>query len=84
MDHRDCNDQNYQWRPTTPVGIRILGIAIVVVNLVFLVVALTAAEGDWLIIVPIAAMIAAGILGLLLARSYWYPSSRPVRSEAPA
>lgn len=77
MDHRDRNDQSYQWRPTTPVGIRILGIAIVVVNLVFLVVALTAAEGDWLIIVPIAAMIAAGVLGLLLARSYMYLSIDP-------
>lgn len=77
MDHRDRNVQSYQWRPPTPVGIRMLGIAIVVVNLVFLVVALTAAEGDWLIFLPIAAMIAAGVFGLLLARSYMYLSIAP-------
>lgn len=77
MDATDRNDQSYQWRPTTPVGIRILGTAILVVNLVFLVVALTAAEGDWLIIFPIVAMIAAGVLGLLLARSYMYLSIAP-------
>ncbi|HEY4557109.1 MAG TPA: hypothetical protein VIG82_02845 [Enteractinococcus sp.] len=58
------------WKLKTPLGIRILGAAIVTVNLVFIVVAVVAAEGDWAIVVPIAAMVAAGVFGVLLALSY--------------
>jgi hypothetical protein len=58
------------WKVKTPLGIRILGAAIVTVNLVFIVVAVVAAEGDWAIVVPIAAMVAAGVFGVLLALSY--------------
>ena len=58
------------WKLKTPLGIRILGVAIVIVNLGFIVVAVIAAEGDWAIVVPIAAMVAAGVFGVLLALSY--------------
>ena len=42
------------------------------VNLVFIVVAVFAAEGDWAILLPIAAMVAAGVFGALLALSHIY------------
>lgn len=56
------------------MGIRLLGVAIVVVNVVFIIVGILAAQGDWTILIPIAAMIAAGVLGVLLALSYIYIS----------
>lgn len=64
----------YHWKLKTPAGIRVLGIAVVLVNLVFIVVAVFAAEGDWAIVVPIAAMVAAGVFGVLLALSHIYIS----------
>ena len=42
------------------------------VNFVFIVVAVFAAEGDWAILLPIAAMVAAGVFGALLALSHIY------------
>lgn len=63
-----------RWKLETPLGIRLLGVAIVIVNLVFIVVAVVAAEGDWAIVVPIAAMVVAGVFGVLLALSYIYIS----------
>lgn len=62
------------WKLKTPLGIRVLGIAVVFVNLVFIVVAAFAAEGDWAIVLPIAAMLAAGVFGVLLALSHIYIS----------
>jgi hypothetical protein len=64
----------FYWKLKTPLGIRILGIAAVVVNLVFIVVAVVAADGDWAIVVPIVAMVAAGVFGVLLALSHIYLS----------
>lgn len=62
------------WKLKTPAGIRFLGIAVVAVNLVFIVVAIFAAEGDWVIVVPIVTMVAAGVFGVLLALSHIYIS----------
>ena len=71
----------YHRRLQTPLGIRILGITIVIVNLVFIVVAVSSAEGDWAIVLPIAAMVAAGVFGVLLALSHIYISIDATRAR---
>src|SRR5699024_5933020 len=65
-------ESKYSWRAKTPVGIQILGSAITLINLVFIVVAAFAADGDWMIILPIVGMLAAAVFGVLLARSRIY------------
>lgn len=79
MSSAAYESSQYYRRLETPLGIRVLGIAIVIVNLVFIVVAVSAAEGDWGIVLPIVAMVAAGMFGVLLALSHIYISIDPAR-----
>lgn len=65
---------HYHRKLKTPLGIRVLGIAFVIANLMFIVVGVFAAEGDWLILVPVATMLAAGVFGVLLALSHIFIS----------
>lgn len=69
---KHMNGLDSHWKLKTPLGIRSLGAAIVLINLVFIVVAVLAAEGDWAILLPIAAMVAAAVFGALLALSHIY------------
>lgn len=66
MKHEEASNGVHKWNPKTPLWIKSLGIFIVAVNLVFIVVALDAANGDWAILIPIAGMLAGALLGALL------------------
>lgn len=66
---------SFYWNSKTPVGIRLLGVAITFLNFAFIIVVILAAEEfDLLLALTIISMAAFGSLGILLALSHIYLS----------
>lgn len=82
MKHEEAHKGLHKWAPKTPLWIKALGIFIVAVNLVFIVVALGAANGDWAILIPIAGMLAGMLLGALLVFSHVFISINSTQVRA--